>query len=303
MDSDKPIAALGAILAAMFLLGFIDNTVAHIAADIGLWQFHFMRAVIAVALMVGLAAAGVVRLGALRLWAVMLRGGVTGIAMLIYFGSLAFMPIGQVAAGLFTSPIWVMLISAGLFGKPIGLWRILAAAVGFLGVLLVLDPFDGGLGWTALAPVCAGFFYAVAAIATRQWCSGESTFSMLLYFFLSLGIFGALGLVALGLWPQDVPAGAEGFLLRGWVSPSAASLGLTLLQAVGSMVAVGLIFKGYQLGEASYVSIYEYSLLAFAALWSWFLWGEALGAKAAFGIALIIVSGAIIAIRSRRAAM
>ncbi len=300
MQHDRPIAAAGAILTAMALLGLIDNTVSVIARDIGLWQFHLFRAVIAVAMIGGLAGLGHVRIRPQRRWAVAIRGGFTAVSMLIYFGCLAFLSIGQVAAGLFTAPIWVMLISALFLGKSIGRWRILAALVGFAGVMLVLNPFGGGLDWVALVPLSAGVFYAIGSIATRQWCTGESTFSMLLYFFLSLGLFGAIGLAVLTLWPQVVPAGAEGFILRGPVWPTPLAWGLTVTQAVGSIVGVGLIIKGYQLGEASFVAIYEYALLIFAAGWSWLLWGQGLSATAALGMALIILSGAIIAIRSHR---
>lgn len=301
MHTDRPLAALGVILASMAFLALIDNTVSVIARDIGLWQFHFMRAVLAIALMGALAGFGLVRLGAKRAWAVALRGGFTAVSMLIYFGCLAFMPIGQVAAGLFTSPIWIMLISAGFLGQRIGLVRILSALAGFAGVMLVLDPFANGFSWVALVPLASGLFYALGGIATRQWCLGETTFAMLFWFFLWLGVFGLIGMTGMGLWPHGVPAGADGFILRGPVWPTPLAMGLTGVQAVGSIVAVGLIFKGYQLGEASFVAIYEYSFLIFAAFWSWFLWGEMLAAQATLGIALIILSGGIIAFRSRRA--
>ncbi|MCI2399185.1 DMT family transporter [Aliiroseovarius subalbicans] len=300
MPHDRPIAAAGAVFAAMFLLGLIDNTVVVIARDLGLWQFHFMRAVIVVGLMGGMSALGLIHLRPNRRWAVALRGGLAGFSMLIYFGCLAFMPIGQVAAGLFTAPIWVMLIGALFLGQPIGLTRLIAALVGFAGVLLVLNPFADGLDPVAVIPVTAGFFYAIGGIATREWCHGESTFSMLLYFFLSLGLFGLIGTTALTLFPQDAPLGPEGFILRALVWPTPLAMGLTLLQAGGSMIAMGLIFRGYQLGEASQVAIFEYSMLIFAAGWSFSLFGTTLEARAALGMVLIIASGILIAIRSRR---
>jgi len=302
MQVERPFAAAVATLASMALLGLIDNLVQLIARDIGLWQFHLMRAVLAVAIILFLAVIGMVRIRPIRHWAVLVRGGFTGLSMLIYFGCLAFLPIGQVAAGLFTSPIWVMLISAMFLGKAIGLWRVIAALIGFCGVLIVLDPFRGGFDGLALVPVFAGFFYAIGGIATRQWCEGESTFSMLLYFFLSLGVFGLIGVIVLLIWPQSAPMGAEGFILRGIIwHPSWMSLGLTVVQAVGSIVGVGLIIRGYQLGEVSHVAIFEYSLLIFAAGWSWLLWGQVPQAQAVIGIALIILSGAVISIRSHRA--
>lgn len=299
MSADRPLAAAGFVFAAMFFLGFFDNLVRQIAPELGLWQFHLMRSVIAFGLFGLIALTGRARFRPLRLWAVMVRGGLAALAMLFYFGGLGFLPLGQVASGLFSAPIWVMLISALFFGKPIGAMRLGAALVGFVGVLIVLDPFSEGIRPAVVVPVAAGFFYALGAIATRQWCEGESAMSMLLAFFFWLGVFGALGTVIMTLWPHHVPEGADGFILRGAVWPSGWALFITFLQAAGSIMGVGLLFRGYQLGDAAQVAIYEYSLLGFAAIWSFVLYGETLGSGALLGMVLITVSGVVISLRSQ----
>ena len=57
-------------------------------------------------------------------------GRCMGLAMLIYFGALAFLPVALVAAGLFTAPIFVLLIPRFAYGQPIGPVQVLAVAVG-----------------------------------------------------------------------------------------------------------------------------------------------------------------------------
>ncbi len=299
MPQDKPLAAIGMVSAAMVLLGLIDNLVAMIARDTGLWQFHAMRSFLALAMLAGLAAIGRARLRPNRLWAVALRGGMTALSMLLYFGCLGIMPVSQAAAGLFTAPIWVMLIGALFLGHRIGLSRVLAAALGFAGALLVLAPFRDGLNPVALVPVAAGLFYAIGNIATRQWCEGETTHAMLAFFFLPLGLIGLAGMALFTALGLEVPPGAEGFVIRGAIWPGATSWVLILVQSVGALVAVGLLFRGYQLGEAAQVAILEYSLLIFAAGWGWLLFGQSLSANAALGMALITLSGAVIASRGR----
>ncbi|MCK0126738.1 DMT family transporter [Gelidibacter sp. F2691] len=302
MGADRPLAAAGFIFAAMFLLGFFDNLVRQIAPELGLWQFHMMRSIMAFGLFALIALSGRARLRPIRMWAVMARGGLAALAMLFYFGGLGFLPVGQVASGLFTAPIWVMLLSAMFFGKPIGFMRLGAAIVGFIGVLIVLDPFTEGIRPAVVVPMAAGFFYALGAIATRQWCTGESAMSMLLAFFFWLGVFGTIGTVITTVWPHEVPSGADGFILRGLVWPSPWALFITFLQAIGSLIAVGLVFRGYQLGDAAQVAIYEYSLLAFAAIWSFVLYGDHVGSSAVLGMVLIVVSGVVISLRSRSGA-
>ena len=297
--TDRPVAAAGSIMLAMAILALIDSTVVFIAEDLGLWQFHLLRAVMAIALVFVFTWFGLVRLKANRLWAVMLRGGCTAIAMLIYFGCLAFLPIGHVAAGLFSAPLWVLIINWLVFRRTGDLARTVAALVGFAGVLTVLNPFQENVNLVSLAPLAAGFFYAIGNVATREWCRGETAFAMLLWFFVFLGLFGLLGTVVLSIFPQQVPAGADGFIVRGLVWPTTNAWLLTTMQAVLSIAGVALVMRGYQLAEANFVGIFEYSLLVFAALWGWMLWEQNLTAREITGIAIILFSAGISASSAR----
>lgn len=294
------LAAAGMILVYAVMIGFTDNYVRLIAAEAGLWQFHATRTAMALVL-VGLVALPLgLRLRPIRPGAVAARSLVHGTAMLFYFGSLAFLPVAQVAAGLFTAPIFVLLISRFTFGHPIGPFRILAVAIGFAGVLLVLGPGqEAPIGLASLLPVLAGALYAMGNIATREWCAGESAAVLTLGFFLALGTYGVAGMAVLALLHLPVPAGEAGFIMRGVVAPSSTFLIWTFVQAAGSLVAVGAMVKGYQLAEASRVSVFEYLVLPAAALWGWVIWGDVLGARALLGMALIFAAGTIIALRSR----
>ena len=109
-------------------------------------------------------------------------------------------------------------------------------------------------------------------------------------------------MVALTLLPHQVPDGAAGFVLRGWVWPSASFYGWTFVQAAGSLVGIAMLVRAYQIAEASRVSVFEYSALPLAALWGWILWGEVLTPLALVGMALITLAGAMIALRGAQAA-
>lgn len=297
--TDRPVAAAGSILLAMALLSLIDSTVVIIARDIGLWQFHFLRASMAIALLLMIASAGFVKLSATRLWAVILRGGCTAIAMLIYFGCLAFIPLGQVAAGLFSAPLWVLLINWLIFRRQTDGSRVILTISGFTGVLIVLNPFQEALDMVSIAPLAAGFFYAIGNIATREWCRGESAFAMLIWFFVSLGLFGLTGSLLFSLFPQDAPPGAAGFITRGPVWPITTTWLLTIAQTVVSIAGVGLVMRGYQLGEVNFVSVFEYSLIVFAALWGWMFWNQQVTGRDIIGITVILLSGIILATTSK----
>lgn len=301
LPANRTLAAGLAILAYATIVGFTDNFVQTIARDAGLWQFHFTRTLFAFLLAAVLALPLGLRLRPRNLRAVAARSLIHAFAMLFYFGSLAFLPVAQVAAALFTAPIWVLLISRFAYGDRIGPFRILAVALGFAGVLLVLGPGQGaGIGPATVLPVAAGALYAMGNIATRRWCGGESPAVLTLGFFLALGLIGAVGMALLALVAPPVPDGAAGFVLRGAVWPTRSFLIWTFVQALGSLVGVGLMVWAYQIADASRVAVYEYAILPASALWAWLLWGQVLHPLAGLGIALIVVAGLVIAARGDR---
>ncbi len=291
-------AAALTMLAAMLVIGCIDNFISLIARDAGLWQFQVLRSAMGLPLIILVSFLGFGTLWALRLWAVALRSFFVAFAMLFYFGSLAFMPLAQALAGLFTSPIFILLITAFILREPVGPARIWAVFIGFIGILLVLDSDWSTLSWISFLPVVGGLFYAMGAVATRQLCEGESTLSMLAMLFLIQAIIGALALAVLGQFEFTVPEGAAGFIQRGWVWPVTAALPFILLQAVGSVLGVGLIIRAYQIGTASYVAIYEYSVFISGPFFAWMLFGQTVTALQAGGIILIAAAGIVIALRS-----
>ena len=287
------------MIAAMAIIGVIDNFIVRLAEEIGLWQFHATRALLALPMVAGLSLLGLGRIRPARLWAVILRSLLVAVAMLFYFAALALIPVAQAMAGLFTSPIFIVLITVLAGRQRIGPWRVLAVAVGFAGILLVLQPDPRKFEIATLIPVAGGFFYALGAIATNTLCARESTVSLLMGMMLALGLFGLLGLAGIAvLGPESAP-GPEGFVTRGWVWPMWQAAPWVMVQAAGSVVAVFMMTKGYQLGEPSYVGVFEYSLMIFGPLFAWVALGQGVGPWQVLGITLIALAGGIIAVRSK----
>ena len=289
------VASIFFMVTGMAILGIIDNFMKFIAVEISLWQFHFVRSFIAVPVIMifGLLAGWDLRTK--RLWPVLGRNMFLTGAMFVYFGCLGFFPIAAVAAGLFTAPVLVMFINAIWSRRAIGLIRLATAFVGFIGTILVLKPDVGGLSWANLIPVSAGLMYAFGNVATRKWCEGESAVSLLWSYMFLMLIFGGLGVVYLYFNPGD----PSNYLTRGWVWPSAGVWVWIWLQAVFSLVGIGFIMKAYLIGEVTYVSIFEYSMLIFASIAAWVLFGDLLEPLGFIGIGLIIITGILISIRSK----
>ena len=293
----SPILASVLMVSAMAIIGVIDNVVILLSETIGLWQFHLSRALLMLPLIGGLSLLGMGSLRPLRLGPVILRSVLITLAMLFYFASLALMPIAQALAGLFTSPIFVLLISAFAVGQRIGPWRILAVLIGFSGILCVLQPNPYEFDAQTLLPVAGGFFYALSSIITRSHCAQESTVALLAAMIMTLGLAGALGLAVFSM--LSLP---DGFVTRGMVWDMQPALKWIVVQAVGSTIAVFMLIKAYQIGETSYVAVFEYSVMIFGPLFAWVALGQVIGVMQIAGIGLIAAAGALLGWRSRRAA-
>lgn len=295
-QANQPLQAALCVIAAMAMIGYVDNLVVQIAAEIGLWQFHFIRAVMGIPMILALALAAGWRVRPRRVWAVGLRGLLLAASMLCYFGALGFLSVAQAVAGLFTAPLFVLLISALWFRAPVSGANIVAVALGFAGTLLVLQPDPTRLSPAIVLPVLGGVFYAFAALTTRRICAGEGAMALLLGFFTAMLLVSGVGSFVV----TQTATGGEDFLTRGWTAPSGLALWLTFVQAVAAVVGVGLITRGYILAEAPMVAVFEYSLLIFAALWGWWLWGQTLDPLASLGILAILGSGALLFVSERR---
>ena len=293
MQQVKPFEAFACVMAAMVIIGLIDNFVVVIAAEAGLWQFHAFRGLMSLPILIGAAVLAGARLWPLKPRAVFARSALITSAMLIYFAALALVSVPIAVAGLFTAPFFVLLFSALFRREAVGPIRWIAAGIGFLGILLVIQPDLDSLSLATFLPICAGAFYGIGNLATRSWCEGEDTLTLTLYSFAGLFLSGCVGLAVVVM-----TGGGEGFVAQGYATPTLTFLFWTGVQAIGSIIGVSLIIRGYQLGEASYVAIYEYVLMLTASFWAWSIFGQGVDGLAAIGMALIVLAGAVVVLRS-----
>ena len=292
--NNRPIAAALSMLGAMAMVTFIDNFIGAISEQVSVWQFHMMRSIAMFPLILIMSFAGLGTLRPQRWLPVLARSVVITCSMMLYFGALGMMPIAQAVAGLFTSPIFVLLINVLVMKRRIGPWRVAAVFIGFSGILMVLQPGNESFGWQMFLPVSAGMFYAVSSIATRSWCAGESALTLLGANMVMLWLVGSVVTLALGLSGST----GENFLNRAPTLDIMPLLPVVLLQAVGSVLGVFLIIRAYQLDEPTNVAVFEYSALLFAPLFAFLLFGQSLGMLQAIGILMIAGAGVIIAVRS-----
>ncbi len=286
------------MIGGMAMIGFVDNFIGPMAEVIGLWQFQIQRSLIAVPTLILLSMFGVLSVRP-KFWKpVLLRSTLIAFGMMWYFGALGFIPLSQALAGLFTSPIWVLLFTALFRGIPVSRAQWFAVCLSFLGALMVLDIWGDQFSLASAMPIVAGLFWAMGAIVTRDYCSQETPSAMLAALFSMQFVLAGLALVALAFFNPVVPDGSAGFIVRPWTSDWWPAWWILLLQAWGSLVGVGLMTRAYQVGEASIVAIFEYSVFLFGSVFALMLFGQTVDFWQGVGFALIILGGVIIVLRS-----
>ena len=125
-------ASKGAVflVSGISIFGFSDNLTLLVSDTVSVGQFHFSRSLIAIFMVI--VAARLFGMPVLaKLWKPIAARTVFMVtSMLLYFGAMPMMPIAEAGAGLFTSPIFVLLFSAILFGERIGFaayWRLVGS--------------------------------------------------------------------------------------------------------------------------------------------------------------------------------
>ena len=285
----------------MLILAIGDNYIRFLTDKIGLWQFHLIRSLIAIPLLI--------LFSIYQNWLIIFpkniklvfyRTALIVIAMLIYFGCLAFFPISQVAAGLFTSPFFVIIFSNILYKEKFNFIKILSIFIGSIGVFMVLDINIYNFTYGALFPIFAGAFYALSSITTRKWCKDEDPRSLMFMFFTGIGLTSFLIIITLELnsFLSLVPV-SESFISLGFISMDNVSLFIIIFHALVSVIGGIFITYGYQKGETSFVAIFEYSFLFFATAWGVLFLSDFISTYIIAGMVLILLSGILVSIKEK----
>lgn len=108
----------------------------------------------------------------------------------LWFKAVTLIPLSQVFALEFTSPIWVILLSPLLLGEKLTMRKMLLALIGFTGVLIVAQPdFNQPDPGVLMAASCA-FFFGLTIIFTKRLTRHEDVISILFWLTLMQCIFG-----------------------------------------------------------------------------------------------------------------
>ncbi len=223
---------------------------------------------------------------------------------LTFFTALAAVPLANATALFFVAPLLITLLSIPFLGERVGPYRLGAVAVGFLGVLIMLRPWESSEDREVsliilLLPLAAALTYASVQLLTRRLGAVSKASAMAVYmqfaFILVSLLFYAVagdGRYAVGL---DNPS--LEFLLRAWIWPEDGDAYLMLALGLNSGIVAYALSQAYRLGNAATVAPFEYIGLPLAIFWGWLIWGQLPGLSIWVGILFIGGSGLFVFLR------
>ena len=182
-----------------------------------------------------------------------LRGLVHGAAVLLWFYAMARIPLAEVTAIGFSTPVFTALGAILIFGEQVRLRRLLAILAGFVGTLLILRPGFNTIEAGSLAQLIAAFLFAGSFLLAKRMTQSESSADIL----VMLSVFCTLTLLPGALYYWRTPtlleviwlAGVAVFATSGHyaITRAIAAAPLTVTQPLSFLQLIWAILFGYWL--------------------------------------------------------
>lgn len=230
-------------------------------------------------------------------WPLTARAAIMFVSYTAYYMAFPALPLADAVALYFTVPLFVTALAGPFLGERSGARVWTAVGVGFLGVMVMLQPGSGLFEPAAFLSLLAAAMYATSMLMARRLGTAQAASVMAFYqnwVFLAGAGLTAVGLHLLGIERADHPS--LSFLVRSWVWPTVSD-GL-LIASCGVIAATGMMFltTAYRIARASLVTSFEYSGILWAPMWGFLFFGEVPRLTTVAG-ALLIVGAGLVALR------
>lgn len=192
----------------------------------------------------------------------------------LWFFAITVIPLAQVFALEFTAPLWALFLAPLVLGERLTLQRVLAAFIGFAGILIVTRPSPDTLSWGLVAAAIAAIGFAGTAVTTRRLTRNDSLTCIL---FWLTGLQLIFGLICAG---HDLDIAL----------PSGPSLPWLLIIGLGGLVAHFCLTTALKLAPATVVMPVDFTRLPLIAVIGMVLYGEALDIYVFIGAAVIFAA-------------
>ena len=210
----------------------------------------------------------------------------------LYYYSLTKLSLAMAVTLFFVSPFFITILSMLIIKEKVGFKRWSAIIVGFIGVYLVMNPKFNDFNIYSLFPVICAMCYASTVIIQKKTSDKDTLFSQVIHIYISAIIFSTIIKSSLGVFEfHPVILEQYKFILMEWNILN--YINLLMLIGIGFTGVTGFLclFGAYNIGSPATIAPFEYVIILYAILISWFVWGETMNLKAYIGLFFIISAG------------
>jgi drug/metabolite transporter (DMT)-like permease len=216
-----------------------------------------------------------------RPWLQLFRVVLSTLEVAAFFLATVYLPLADVVTYYLAGPIFVTALSASVLREHVGWRRWCAVLVGFCGVVIALRPSAQTFSLPALIALGGSFSFSVLMLITRSLRSTPDVVMASSQF---------TGTLLLGAVMSPF----------GWVTPSANSLLLFALAGIISVTALFCVNRSLKLAPASVVVPYQYTMIVWAVMFGFIVFGDVPQPATILGAVIIIVAGLYIFLRERK---
>ncbi len=300
---NRPARGIGFLCLGVFIFSLQDAVVKQVSGAYPLTQVLSIRSVVAAPILLALVQceAGWRAILSPDFRVLMLRAAIMFGAYTAYYMAIPALPLADAIALYFTVPLFVTALAGPLLGERSD-WRVWSAvAVGFAGVLVMLQPGSGLFEPAALLSLVAAALYGLSMLMARRLGVAQAASVMAFYqnaVFLVGAAAVALAFQLLGIDHAAHPSLA--FLVRPWVWPTLYDG--ALIASCGVVAAFGtmLLTSAYRIAPANLVSSFEYTGILWAPLWGFLFFAESPRMSTLAGAGLIVGAGLVALHAARR---
>lgn len=263
---------------SMTLLAAGDTVVRLLGEAFSAGQVIALRGIIVIAiLMVGLKFRKIAfsRGNLTNKWNLM-RALAETVSTYCFFLSLQLMPIAVSTTVVFIFPVLLTLVSIPLFGEKVGIYRMIAVVMGFVGVLIISAPSGDGFNLALLLPLGTAISLVARDLATRfipaEIAAGEVTLTTAIV----TTFFGFL----------SIPFG--------WGMVTEREIVLLPIAALLVALSFTTYVMSIRKGELSIIAPAQYLVILWATFWGALIWNEVPNSSSIYGGILIIAAGCLI---------
>ncbi|WP_166416889.1 DMT family transporter [Cochlodiniinecator piscidefendens] len=303
-DNKFNVLGVLAALGAGFCFSVVDVLFKFLSDGYPLYEVVLIRSVIGMAFLFAVIVpleGGFQVLRSQKLGLHALRGLAVVFANLMFFSGLTLLPLADAVAISFVTPAIVTMFSVIFLKEAVGVFRWTAVLIGFLGVMVIVQPGGHSFQVAGLLPLAAAFGYATLHILTRA--AGGTERGAALSFYPQIAFILVSCTVGLsfgdGRYSEQDNA-ALAFVFRGWIWPETSDYGIFLLLGLVGSTGGYLVGQAYRLCEAGLVAPFEYIALPLAIVWGVLVFSEWPALSVWIGSAMIIASGLFSAWRETR---